>query len=94
MVHLSDEETVAKMGHPNSRFGAPRLEFSAFAFGSQLSLAGSLLPQFQQDLASGGLSDWQLPFVHLIESDPSFPYGLKIFSDMWAPIFPSNAGTI
>jgi hypothetical protein len=70
------------------------LSFSAFAFGSQLSLAGSLLPQFQQDLASGGLSDWQLPFVHLIESDPSFPYGLKIFSDMRAPIFPSYAGTI
>jgi hypothetical protein len=46
-----------------------------------VSLAGSLTPQCQQHLASGGLSDWQLLFVHRTESEPSVPWGLKI---VWA----------
>ena len=37
------------------------------------SLGGSLSPQFQQYLASGGLSDRQLLFVHRTESEPSVP---------------------
>jgi hypothetical protein len=37
------------------------------------SLGGSLSPQFQQYLASGGLMDWQFLLVHRTESEPSVP---------------------
>jgi hypothetical protein len=51
------------------------------------SFGGSLAPQFQQYLASGGLIVRHFSLVHRTESDPSIPYGLKTVWGIGHPPF-------
>ena len=44
MAHPRDEETVAKMGHPNFRFGPAALSFSAFCLWFSAFFGGKLTP--------------------------------------------------